>query len=82
MMKLPIGDVVVRGSLSQGFIVLDATSRRRLAGPLGLGDALAAAKSHAKGSIWQEIVDDRGRALGLPMKIPLAQVHPHNPGTV
>jgi hypothetical protein len=65
------GDLVLRGSLSDGFVVLDATTRQRLAGPVGLSDAITYAKERRSGRLWQEIVDDRGRPVGPVSRLAL-----------
>ena len=62
-------DLSLRGSFSEGFFLLGATSRDSLAGPLLLMDALTAAKAHgarwarAGSVVWQEIVGERGRPV-------------------
>ena len=66
------GDLILRGSLSEGFLLLDATSRDCLAGPLLLMEALTAAKARGASVVWQEIVDERGRPVGPPARLAVA----------
>jgi hypothetical protein len=64
------GDVIIRATISDGFVVVDAITDRVLAGPaLTLTYALAAAQRHSRGDIWQQQVDGRGRPLGQMFRL-------------
>jgi hypothetical protein len=72
-MSLPkLGDVILRGSAETGFMVVDAVTRKSLAGPAPLEQAIQLAKDSGAIAIWQENTDERGRAMGLPFRIPLS----------
>ena len=65
-----IGDVILRESIDGRFLVLDAIKRTRLAGPFHLLGALAFAREHHAPHIFQQAVDNRGRLLGAPARLP------------
>jgi hypothetical protein len=58
------GDVVIRGALSDGLSGLDASGRLLAGGGLDLSAVLAIACMHARGDIWQQHIDERGRPIG------------------
>jgi hypothetical protein len=65
-LKPATGDVIIRGTLGDGFSVVDAVTDR-LISELGLSlpAAIATAKVSVKGgTIWQQLVDARGRPFG------------------
>jgi hypothetical protein len=66
------GDVIVRGPMGGGFMVLDAVTRRALAGPLSYKQAVADARVRGSGRVWEEHTDERGRPLGPPARLALA----------
>jgi hypothetical protein len=65
------GDVILRWLGAGMFEILDAQTERHLSGPVSLGRALELAKSSGAAVIWQQNVDERGRPLGSPYRIPL-----------
>jgi hypothetical protein len=71
------GDLLIRNQTPQSavarFVVIDALSRHLVSGPFeSLRDATLAAARHADGgTIWQENLDHRGRAVGAPMRLPI-----------
>jgi hypothetical protein len=66
------GDLVLRGSFSAGFEIVDAATEEHIAGPMQLSRAIQAAKAYGAIALWQQNVDDRGRALGRPQRIDLS----------
>ena len=66
-----LGDVVLRGSLSTGFEIVDAITNQHIAGPMQLSRAIQAAKAYGAITLWQQHVDDRGRPIGEPARINL-----------
>jgi hypothetical protein len=68
------GDVLIRHLNSMEYVLADAATREVLAGPFGtFPSALHAARRLAAGnSVWLEDVDNRGRPLGDPVRIPEA----------
>jgi hypothetical protein len=59
------GDVVLRGDYAAGVEIVDAVTRKRIAGRFRtIEAAVATARFYGAGSIWQESVDNRGRSLG------------------
>lgn len=66
-----LGDVVLRGSFSAGFEIVDAITDRHIAGPMQLSRAIQVAKAHGASGLWQQSVDDRGRPLGPPTRLVL-----------
>ncbi len=68
-MKSP-SDVILRGDTLTGFHIVDAITGAHIAGPLpSLLAAIEAARQHGARAIWQQSVDNRGRALGDPMRL-------------
>ena len=64
------GDVLLRGNVVHGFQLVDAVSRRILAGPMTTLDAaVALAREMGSRAIWQQLVDNRGRPLGEPFRL-------------
>jgi hypothetical protein len=70
------GDLLIRSQSvedgSHAFLVAEAKTTRVLAGPFEtLRDAIIAAARLARGqSIWHETLDDRGRRIGEPVRLP------------
>jgi hypothetical protein len=64
------GDVLLRGSTESGFVVLDATNRKSLSAPLALREVIALARQHGAKTIWQQHLDERGRPIGEPFRVP------------
>ena len=62
---VPHKDVLIRNAAG-GFVVIDPTTRRSLAGPYpSLADAHANARRLVTyGHVWRETVDRTGRSLG------------------
>jgi hypothetical protein len=61
------GDIVVLGTTSHGYVLVDAISHRRIAGPIVLcASAVALARTLGGTNVWQQNVDSRGRPLGEP----------------
>jgi hypothetical protein len=59
------GDVVLRGDPKSGVEIVDAVTRQRIAGRFRtLEAAVATARFYGAAAIWQQTVDNRGRALG------------------
>ena len=73
------GDVVIRvqtNTLPTTYVVAEASSRRILGGPFpSLAEAAIAASKLVgpMGSVWQEQVDQRGRPLGPPHRLPVTR---------
>lgn len=68
-MKSP-SDVVLRGDTVTGFHIVDAITEAHIAGPLpSLSAAIEAARQHGAHAVWQQSVDNRGRALGDSMRL-------------
>ena len=67
------GDVIIRGTLGDGFSVVDAVTDRLMTElGLSLPAAIAAARVAVNGgTIWQQLVDARGRPFG-----PASRLHP------
>jgi hypothetical protein len=64
------GDLILRGTMSEGFALIDAITSHVIAGPgLDLQAALAVAGMHARGDIWQQHLDARGRPIGAPYRL-------------
>jgi hypothetical protein len=64
------GDLILRGTMSEGFALVDATTLQMIAGPgLGLHAALIAAQRHGRGDVWQQHLDARGRPIGEPYRL-------------
>jgi hypothetical protein len=63
------GDVLVRGSGNNGFLVTDAVTRAVLHRAPTLDEALGYARGSASGDVWQQHVDHRGRDIGPPFRV-------------
>ena len=64
------GDLVICSRGNTAFDVIDARSLQRVAGPFPRFEiAYAAARERSQGAIWQQSFDNRGRALGDPVKL-------------
>lgn len=66
------GDVLLRWLGAGMFEILDAKTSRHLDGPVSLPRAIEVAKASGAAVIWQQNVDERGRPMGSPYRIPLA----------
>ena len=67
------GDLVLRGSFDHGFELLDGeTMRPVVSGVHSLPMVLTIAKERRPGALWQLNVDDRGRPVGIPLRIPVS----------
>ena len=66
------GDIMLRGSFDGGFELLDAETMRHVSdGRHSISDAITFARQQGADAIWQLNADDRGRALGEPLRLPL-----------
>lgn len=64
------GDVLLRGSLEEGFQLTEAVTGRVLRDDfLPLPEALRAAGWQHGVEVWQQNVDNRGRVLGEPFRL-------------
>jgi hypothetical protein len=63
------GDVILRGSIGGAFLVLDAITKHRVAGPLPLQEAVGFARQLGARNIFQQPVDGRGRFLADPLHL-------------
>jgi len=74
MPVLADGDLVIRGTTTNGFEVIEAITSRRVAGPFErFTTAVAAARARQPHTIWQQSVDHRGRLLGEPFQLRLTR---------
>jgi hypothetical protein len=65
-----IGDVLLRGDGTTGFELVRAGSLERIqAGIPSLEAAIEIARIQGAGAIWQQSFDNRGRALGDPVRL-------------
>jgi hypothetical protein len=66
------GDVIIRTAPAVGFVVADALSLQTPDGPFpSLADALNAARRIAiTGTVWHQNVDERGRLMSDPIRLP------------
>jgi hypothetical protein len=65
------GDILIRALKNQRFTLLDVVTTKFLSGPFeGFPAAAAAARARNARMIWQQNVDERGRALGDPFVLP------------
>lgn len=66
------GDILIRGtSGDDGFDLHEVITLKRLAGPFEtFAAAVAAARAKKPRAIWHQTVDDRGRPLGDPFRLP------------
>ena len=71
-MPIPqIGDLLVRMSGAGRFELVDVVTLTLVAGPFdGFAGAMTAARERGVRAIWQQNVDDRGRPLGDPFRLP------------
>jgi hypothetical protein len=73
------GDLVIRvqtNTLPTTYIVTDAQSRQVLGGPFASMAEAAIAASKLVGpmaAVWQEHIDQRGRPLGPPQRLPVSR---------
>ena len=63
------GDVVLRGLIGGAFVVMDAMTNHRVAGPLPLQEAADFARQLGALNIFQQPVDGRGRLLSDPLRL-------------
>jgi hypothetical protein len=64
------GDLIIRNRLTETFDVVDAETGRLIAGPFAsFAIAIDAAKDRRPGRVWQQSFDQRGRALGDPVRV-------------
>ena len=65
------GDVILRGSPADGFLLVDAQTGVLIAGPVFTFEAVfEAAERHGAHALWRESLDERGRPLGDLFKLP------------
>src|SRR5262245_17239089 len=65
------GDLLLRGSVTDGYELIDAGTRERIASGLStLEEVVAVARQHG-GEIWQQQADRRGRPMGKPIRLSL-----------
>jgi hypothetical protein len=73
------GDVLIRvqtNTTPTTYLLLEAGSNRSLGGPFSsMSEAAIAAAKHvgAMSSVWQEHLDQRGRPLGPPLRLPVTR---------
>ena len=66
-----VGDILIRALKNQRFTLMDVVTTKFLSGPFdGFPAAVAAARARQTRVIWQQNVDERGRALGDLFAIP------------
>jgi hypothetical protein len=68
-----VGDILIRpgAAAADTFILVDVVTGKYVGGPFrGLALAVGAAKSKAPRAIWHQNVDERGRPMGEPFKLP------------
>jgi hypothetical protein len=66
-----VGDILIRNTANDMFLLTDVVTGKHLAGPLkGYMLAVDAARMRGARAIWQQNVDARGRALGELFKLP------------
>ena len=64
------GDVLLRGDGNAGFELVHAKTHERIQTNIPtLQAAIEVARTHGAGVIWQQFVDNRGRALGEPIRL-------------
>jgi hypothetical protein len=71
-----VGDLVIAdaaGPRSGEFVLVDAVTRQTIAGPFdSIRDAVrAGCARRERAAIWREFVDERGRAFGPPLRLPI-----------
>ena len=66
------GDILIRrANGNDAFELHDVVTLERLAGPFeDFAAAVAAARAKKPRAIWQQTLDDRGRPLGDPFRLP------------
>ncbi len=66
------GDILIRRTNgNDAFELHEVVTLKRLAGPFeDFATAVAAARAKKPRAIWQQSVDDRGRPLGDPCRLP------------
>jgi hypothetical protein len=64
-----VGDVILRGSPSAGFILLHAATEDFIAGPAQFSRALQFALALGAIDIWRELLDQAGHAIGPPVQV-------------
>ena len=70
-------DVVIRNTANEEFEVIDAETHEHLGGPYhSFALAIAAAGAQTSGNVFQQVLDNRGRAMGDPLPI---RPHPLQP---
>ena len=68
-----VGDILIRhgAAATDTFLLVDVVTGKYLGGRfLGLEMALVAAKTRHPRAIWHQSVDERGRPMGDPFKLP------------
>ena len=66
-----VGDILIRALKNQRFTLMDVVTTKFLSGPFdGFPAAAAAARARNARMIWQQNVDERGRALGDLFPLP------------
>ena len=69
MQRPKVGDVILRGSPGAGFVLLDAATEDHIAGPAQFSRALQFALALGALTIWRELLDQAGQAIGPPVQI-------------
>ena len=65
------GDLILRGSPADGFLLIDAVTRTAVAGPLfTFSQVFRVAREYGAQALWREAVDDRGRPRNGLFKLP------------
>lgn len=69
------GDILIRSNPAGGYELVDAVSQVFIDGPFKVAlTAVAAARLREARAIWQQNVDDRGRPLGDPFRLPIGPI--------
>jgi hypothetical protein len=64
------GDILLCGSLAYGFELVDAVTGDALhTGVRSIADAVAIARRHGGGELWQVLTDGSGQQIGGPVRI-------------
>ena len=64
------GDVLLRGDGNDGFELVKAKTHEPVQTNIPtLEAAIEVARTHGAGVVWQQSVDNRGRALGDPVRL-------------
>jgi|ADGO01.1.fsa_nt_gi hypothetical protein len=69
LMEAAQGDILLRGSPTRGYELLDAVSHQPLAGWMALEDAIDVALSMTTGAVWQQCLDSDGNPTGPPVQL-------------